>query len=73
LQPSKELFPLLEPSLPEPGEEQNLFALSHRGSNRERLRLHFLRRSNVRATPPLLPLNPGVSSSRTSVTRSALP
>lgn len=50
LQPSKELFPLLEPPLPEPGEEQNLFALSHHGSNRERLRLHFLRRSNQRAT-----------------------
>jgi glycosyltransferase involved in cell wall biosynthesis len=44
------VLPLLRPALPEEGDAQNLFELSHRGGNLERMRLHFLRWSNWRAT-----------------------
>ena len=43
------VFPVFEPALPEEDDAKSLFELSHRGTNLERFRLHFLRRSNVRA------------------------
>jgi glycosyltransferase involved in cell wall biosynthesis len=48
------VIPALRPALPEPGAEQNLFKLSHAGTNRDRLRLHVLRRANLHATSDAL-------------------
>ena len=43
-------FPWYEPALPEEGEASNLFELSQDAPTLERLRLHFLRFSNLQAT-----------------------